>query len=296
MLNKPFLSVFIVGFFATSLWAIAPQLPLSLYPKRTFPGGVILVRFQIAATESSNDYTLFLNDKETAWELCPNRKTRALCVFAGVEIDGTPAVMKAEIRKGNLLTDVVASGTIPVEMRAYSKKELKVSKAHGEPSAEDLKRGEDERRRLKLVYDASAKVPLWEQPFLMPGKGPPTSFFGGQRLFNGKTASTHYGVDLRGNEKTWVLSANSGKVVFADSLFNSGNFIVLDHGGKIFTTHSHMSKFAVKVGDMVKRGQHLGKIGATGRDTGPHLHWAVRIDGLYVDPLEFLKVAKAVWK
>jgi murein DD-endopeptidase MepM/ murein hydrolase activator NlpD len=296
VLNKLVLPAVLLTIFCGSAGTAENDETLFLFPKRTFPGGVILVRFPLKAEETGPAYQLTINGKVTSWELCPNTKKRALCAFVGVELDNAPEAMKAEVRKNAEPTLLAASGTIPVGTRAYSKHQLKVSPAHGNPSPEDLKRVEDERHAMQAIYDSSAQSPLWEKPFKLPGKWGTTSPFGSQRVFNGKIASTHYGVDLRGNEATWVLSANAGKVVFADILFNSGRFVAVDHGGKIFTTYSHMSAFAVKKGESVTQGQHVGKIGRTGRVTGPHLHWAVRIDGLYVDPLEFIKVAAAVWK
>lgn len=261
---------------------------LVVHPTHTFPGGVVLLEYPLAEGESPASFELFLNGKGKTWEACPTPQKK-LCTFAGVEMDGTPNEIAVEVKRDGA---VVASTTIAVKKKKYSKVELKVPPKHGEVSPEDQKRIDEERATMKVIYEAGEKAYLWRKPFRLPGKGRTTSDYGGQRVFNGVLASTHYGVDLRANEKTAVLAANDGKVVFAGNLFNSGNFVALDHGGKLFTTYSHLSSIAVKVGDRVTPGQVLGKAGATGRVSGPHLHWAVRIDGLYVDPIVFLKVAK----
>ena len=275
--------------FLTAAFAGTPKLKgLTVLPAHTFPGGVVLIEYPLPEGEEPAKYELTLNGKTKSWEICPTKK-RKLCTFAGVEMDDTPAELAISVKREGA---EVASVAIPVKKRRYTKIELKVPPKHGDVSPEDQKRIDEERATMKVIYESGEKDYLWQKPFRLPGKGRATSPYGGQRVFNGTLASTHYGVDLRANEKTWVLAANEGKVVYAANLFNSGNFVALDHGGKLFTTYSHLSSISVKVNDRIKPGQQLGKAGATGRVSGPHLHWAVRIDGLYVDPIVFLQVEK----
>ncbi len=267
---------------------------LTVFPFKTIPGGVVVVSFPLKAEEKENSYALSVNAKEVAWGLCPTKK-RQLCTFVGVEMDDTPATLSFVVKKtGSLPAETLVTKVVAVGKKNYPKTKLKVAPSHGEVSPEDQKRIDEERAAMKTIYESGAKSFIWEGAFRMPGNGYPTSKFGGQRVFNGKVASTHYGVDLRGNEKSWVLASNAGRVVFAANLFNSGNFVAIDHGGKLFTTYSHLSSFSVKAGDLVTPGQRLGRAGATGRVTGPHLHWSVRTDGLYVDPLTFLRVARSL--
>ncbi len=262
---------------------------LKIFPKSTVPGGVIAVHYALPAEDEPALYTLQVNGKDVAWDLCPGKKRR-LCAFAAVEMDNSPKRMEAVVTK-------VAGGTpethsVPVRPKKYPSGRLTVDPSKAVLSDEDKARMDEERARTKAVYEASEKRPLWDvDGFRLPGTAGTTSPFGVQRKFNGKVASTHYGLDLRGNEKTWILSSGAGRVVFADHLFLAGNFVAVDHGMGLFTTYSHLSEFAVKVGDEVKNGQRLGRAGATGRVTGPHLHWGVRINGLYVDPAQFLKIA-----
>jgi murein DD-endopeptidase MepM/ murein hydrolase activator NlpD len=109
-------------------------------------------------------------------------------------------------------------------------------------------------------------------------------------VFNGQPRSPHSGADLRARTGTPILAANRGRVVLAKDLFYSGNAVFIDHGYGLYTTYLHLSEIGVKVGDIVERGQQLGLAGATGRVTGPHLHWGVRLLDARVDPFSLVRL------
>jgi murein DD-endopeptidase MepM/ murein hydrolase activator NlpD len=115
--------------------------------------------------------------------------------------------------------------------------------------------------------------------------------FGHRRVFNGQPRSPHSGADLRAAKGTPVYAANRGRVVLAKNLFYSGNTVFIDHGLGLYTTYLHFSEIKVEPGEIVERGQLIGLAGATGRVTGPHLHWGVRIVDARVDPFSLLEVA-----
>ena len=114
--------------------------------------------------------------------------------------------------------------------------------------------------------------------------------FGHRRVFNGQPRAPHSGADLRARTGTPILAANSGRVVLAKDLFYSGNAVFIDHGLGLFTTYLHLSKIDVAVGDIVEQGQQIGLAGATGRVTGPHLHWGVRLLDARVDPFSLVRL------
>lgn len=263
------------------IWALflplvfAAKTPL-VFPKTTFRGGFIVVKLPAPAA-------LKLNGADLPVMPCQE----SFCAVSGIAIDGTPDVLELKIEKEGAAPETV---NISVKTKASKVTKLKVPPSHVEMSPEDKARFEGDRTELQAIFEKSSELALWDGDFVLPGSGKFTSRFGSGRSFNGKMLSTHYGLDLRGNEKTWVLSSNAGKVVLAKELFNPGNMVVVDHGRGIFTTYSHLSSFNVKAGEMVKKGQRLGRAGATGRVSGPHLHWAVRIRDLFVDPEEFLRV------
>ena len=125
---------------------------------------------------------------------------------------------------------------------------------------------------------------LWTLPFLKPRPTKVTSKFGSGRVFNGRVASSHLGVDYRGREGEPIVAANRGVVALVAEFFLAGNVVYIDHGDGVVTGYFHMSKPEVAVGDTVERGQEIGLVGATGRVTGPHLHWSARFGSLTIDP------------
>jgi murein DD-endopeptidase MepM/ murein hydrolase activator NlpD len=132
---------------------------------------------------------------------------------------------------------------------------------------------------------------LWTEPFRRPRESRVTSTFGRGREFNGAVTSRHMGTDYAGAVGAPVRAANRGVVRLVDSFFLGGNVVYLDHGAGIVTAYLHLSEQAVAVGDTVQRGDLVGKVGATGRVTGPHLHWITRYGGVTVDPASVLDVA-----
>jgi murein DD-endopeptidase MepM/ murein hydrolase activator NlpD len=147
-----------------------------------------------------------------------------------------------------------------------------------------------EQELVRAIYAEPEIDFLWSGHFKKPLESMITSPYGGKRVFNGKTKSHHNGVDFRAKVGTKIRAAAAGRVRLAQDLFYSGNLILIDHGGGIFTNYAHLSKFDVKEGDLVKTGQVIGRSGATGRISGPHLHWGVRIHGVEANPLSLLKL------
>ncbi|HEX3158793.1 MAG TPA: M23 family metallopeptidase [Gemmatimonadaceae bacterium] len=134
---------------------------------------------------------------------------------------------------------------------------------------------------------------LWTEPFRRPRESRVTSVFGRGREFNGTVTSRHLGTDYAGAVGAPVRAANRGVVRLVDSFFLGGNVVYLDHGAGIVTAYLHLSEQNVAPGDTVQRGDIIGKVGATGRVTGPHLHWITRYGGVTVDPASMLRVTAA---
>jgi murein DD-endopeptidase MepM/ murein hydrolase activator NlpD len=131
---------------------------------------------------------------------------------------------------------------------------------------------------------------MWTAPFMRPRTTIITSAFGSGRLFNGRLTTRHLGVDFRGGVGEPIRAANRGVVALVANFFLAGNVVYVDHGGGIVTAYFHMSKPLVSTGDTVSRGQVIGLIGATGRVTGPHLHWAARYGAITVNPLDLVSL------
>lgn len=174
----------------------------------------------------------------------------------------------------------------------YPKERLNVPKNKVFYSKKDLARIIKEKEIKKRIYLKSSDIFLFEKPFKVPLKSYITSHYGNQRLFNDKKKSQHLGNDLRARTGTRIPSANRGKVVFTGDLFFSGKVVVIDHGMDIFSMYGHLSKILVTEGAIVNQGDVVGLAGATGRVSGPHLHWGVRINGSWVDGFSLIEASK----
>lgn len=160
-----------------------------------------------------------------------------------------------------------------------------VAQKYVEPSPADMKRIQEEQRLIREARAKQTPVGDFASGFVWPVIGPITGVFGSQRVFNGQPRLPHNGVDIAASSGTPIHAAADGTVALAGpDLFFNGNLMILDHGLGFTTVYAHMSEFLVKQGDRVKKGQVIGKVGATGRVTGAHLHWGANWAGVPVDP------------
>lgn len=182
---------------------------------------------------------------------------------------------------------------ITVRSERYPTTELTVEERYVELKAEDQARAEREGAETNAIYDTFTPERYWSEPFVVPIDGATDGRnFGHRRVFNGQPRAPHSGADLRARTGTPIHAANRGRVVLAKELFYSGNAVFIDHGYGLYTTYLHLSAIDVRVGDLVERGQRLGLAGATGRVTGPHLHWGVRIVDARVDPFSLVRLGR----
>ncbi|QOP46315.1 M23 family metallopeptidase [Sulfurimonas paralvinellae] len=174
---------------------------------------------------------------------------------------------------------------------AYEKETIKVDPSKVNPKAPAVKkRIAKEYAEAMKVYNHVSRENYLREPFILPIESKITSDFGKARVYNGSLKGYHSGTDFRAKIGTPIHAANDGKVVLVKKRFYSGGTVVLDHGKGIYTCYFHMSKFHVKKGEIVKRGEILGLSGKSGRVTGPHLHFSARINGVQVDPLQLIKL------
>lgn len=173
----------------------------------------------------------------------------------------------------------------------FATESLTVKKQFVEPNPEQEARAKAEQQRLREIYDTVTPERLWDGPFRMPLVGDfKGSNFGKRRVLNGHPGSPHGGTDFPAPTGTPVHASQRGKVVLAEELFFSGNTVVVDHGLGIYTFYCHFSEIDAKVGAMVDAGTVIGKVGATGRVTGPHLHWALEVEHARVSALDIVKL------
>jgi murein DD-endopeptidase MepM/ murein hydrolase activator NlpD len=132
----------------------------------------------------------------------------------------------------------------------------------------------------------------WQGTFLLPVDGQPTSSFGTRSFFNGQPRSPHTGVDFPSPQGTAIRAANHGIVVLAAPLYFTGNTLIIDYGDGLYSMYAHLSEFRAREGDVVTPEMVVGLVGATGRVTGPHLHWGVRLQGANVDGLSLIRATR----
>jgi murein DD-endopeptidase MepM/ murein hydrolase activator NlpD len=220
----------------------------------------------------------------------PGRTGHAWFALAGIDVEtpAGPSTLTLVVHSAGTVHDL--SRTVEIHSAHYRTGSLTVAPKFVEPAPEALKQIEAERTLKDRVFGSSAPEPLWTSSFRAPVSAPPTDSFGTRRMFNGKLASIHKGMDFRAATGTPVRAGNSGVVVLARGLYYEGNCVVIDHGLGLFTLSMHLSRIDVHEGQRAAMGERLGLSGATGRVTGPHLHWAVRWQGAYLDPAKLLRL------
>lgn len=170
-----------------------------------------------------------------------------------------------------------------VENREYKAEQLKVDPKRIVLSSKDQKRADAEQTILNKIYASSPESMLFKTAFKPPMNTLVTSVYGTKRVYNKEKKSQHLGIDYRAMIGDKVPATNSGKVVFAGDLFYTGWTVIIDHGLDIFSVYGHLSQTLVEEGQLIERGHVVGLSGNTGRTSGPHLHWGVKVQGQYVD-------------
>lgn len=214
------------------------------------------------------------------------RRHRAL---VPIHVDATPGT-QALVIDATLQDGTPARFEKPVAIRdgGYGKRQIKVGKQFTSPSKAQQQRAARESEALTAALATTSSERLWRGSFAKPTPGVVTSPFGTLRTYNKKKKSRHLGLDLDGDVGDPIVAANRGRVLLASERFYSGGTVVLDHGQGFITMYFHMSRIDVLPGQLVAHGESLGAVGASGQVTGPHLHWSVRLDGLYVNPAQLL--------
>jgi hypothetical protein len=173
---------------------------------------------------------------------------------------------------------------IEVRERIFPVEELTLPEGMVTPPEEVLERIARERKAAAEVYRTSAPKAAWSPPFAVPTDGTPSGNFGKRRILNGQPKSPHSGVDYKAARGTEVKAVAKGEIRMAEELYYSGKTILIDHGAGLVSQYFHLDSLNVRRGAMVERGATIGRVGATGRVTGPHLHFGIRLYGMRSDP------------
>ena len=209
----------------------------------------------------------------------------------GIDLETKPGSYEVKLKGTD--TDgksKVSHGTFVVAAKRFPARELTVDEKYVTPPENVQSRIKEERARVNEIFAAVSPQRFWTGSFQLPVPGEVISAFGKRNIYNKKPRSPHSGVDFRGAAGTQVRAPNAGRVVLAAELYYSGNTVILDHGLGLYSYFGHLSGFNVKEGEMVKPGDIVGKVGATGLVTGPHLHWTVRLVESRIDPLSLVDI------
>jgi len=215
----------------------------------------------------------------------------ALHGLLGIDLELHPAPYEWKVMwTGADGTAQSCSVSLVVRAGKFATERLKVENQFVQPDPEQQKRAEADQKKMRAIYDTVTPEQLWSGKFRLPLKGVTTGGnFGRRRVLNGQPRSPHTGVDFPAMAGTAVYASQSGNVVLAEELYYAGNTVVIDHGYGIYTMYAHLSAIGVHAGDKVEAGAEVGKVGATGRVTGPHLHWGVTIQHARVNGLNLVQ-------
>lgn len=241
----------------------------------------------------------------------PEPLTSLQARFRGLDLPARPGeeeytvllAVDLETPPGSYLISFEAQGTSGASYRRrvqvmvtdgrFPLQRLTLPKGMVDLDAQTLDRVRREQRAMGAIWKKWQAGPYWWQAFAPPLNGTQdvTSEFGLRRILNGQPRSPHSGVDFRASQGTPVQASNGGVVVYTGEMFFNGNSVILHHGGGLFTTYFHLQEYRVDVGQEVVKGEVIGWVGATGRATGPHLHWGANLRGVRFDPRRLLELS-----
>ncbi len=263
-----------------ALLAAAPRPALLLAPTAARPGDAVLVRVTGAGPRAPPTGTLAARPL-TFWRA--GGEWRAL---SALPLETPVGEVAATVEVGSARL----AATLGVVEPGFPARALSVPARYVEPPPEVKARIAADRAAFAAAYQRPFAPPRFRAGFGWPRRAGTSGQFGDRRVVNGEKETVHYGLDLRGERGAPVAAAADGEVAVVRDAYMSGRTVVLSHGAGVFTLYFHLDRILVRAGQVVKRGQRIGRVGSTGRSTGPHLHWSARVDGLLVDPISLLSL------
>ena len=263
----------------------APALTVSARARSVQPGELIVLTVASAGPLASVRARGF-DRALLAYQSDP----RTWTVLVGIDLDVKPGTYTVALDSGSGASVQRATHRLDVKPKTFRTRTLKVDEAFVNPPASAQKRIAEDAADLARCWQEAAPERLWTSPFVRPVPQEANSAFGTRSIFNGQPRSAHSGADFLSPSGTPVAAPGGGRVVLAKDLYFSGNSVVIDHGAGVFSMLAHLLQIDVRTGSPVQAGDVVGRVGATGRVTGPHLHWTVRVNGARVDPLALLEL------
>jgi murein DD-endopeptidase MepM/ murein hydrolase activator NlpD len=262
---------------------LAAALQVTAQARSQRPGELVVLTITVPPSVSAVRVHAF--DRDVTAFAVGTHTWRAL---VGIDLDVHPGTYRVSVDaqpdRGHTTYDLV------VARRQFRTRRLTVDPAFVTPPPSARERIDRDAALLEATWRGSAPERLWTTAFVRPVPEPANSAFGTRSVFNGAPRNAHSGADFMSPAGTPIRAPNAGRIAIARDLYFSGNTVVIDHGLGLFSLLAHLSAFTVHEGDRVSAGEIVGRVGATGRVTGPHLHWAVRANSARVDPLSVLAV------
>ena len=265
--------------------AAAPALTITEAARSFQPGEVVVLTIDTAAPADTLRVRAFNRDMPAL--RVGQLQWRAL---VGIDLGVTPGRYPVAVDAHEDAKVARATHVLVVQPRRFPTRTLRVDEGFVNPPPSVNERIVREARELQELWRHSPRESRWSDGFVRPVPNPANSRFGTRSIFNGQPRSQHGGADFLSPTGTPVQAPNAAQVVLARDLYFLGNTIVLDHGQGLFSILAHLSAIDVRYGESVAAGHIVGRVGATGRVTGPHLHWAVRLAGARVDPLALVEL------
>ena len=262
-----------------------PAARLLLQPAEARPGDPVLIT--VRGPKEAPTGTL----GERPLQFFPVREGFAALI--GLPVEQAPGKVPLTVQLAGAAPGAEAArltGALEVVAPNWRTRTLKVANKFVKPPPEVEARIAEDQAAFSAVFSQPFTPPRFEKNFVLPRKASITAPYGDLRTFNGQKQSQHFGTDLSGGTGAPVSAANGGTVVMTRDNYAAGNTVLVAHGAGLYTAYFHLSAIAVKDGQRVERGQRLGKVGGTGRVTGPHLHWGARIGELWVDAATLLDI------
>ena len=281
--------VLIVLFLAQLPFLSGASLEISHKARSISQGEAVLL--SVASDTSLDKMTAEVFDKQ--FQLFPSGNRLVWQGIIAIDLACTPGSYTILVRAWNRNSEKPAAEKIyPIKVkgREFAERRLKVAKKYVSPPQAEMERINKEAATTKKLFTLNTQEKFWDGDFLKPVPGGITSPFGRKNFVNDQPRSPHSGVDLRGAVGTPVKNPAKGKVILTEDLYFAGNTVMIDHGFGLISYFCHLSEIKVKPGDLVSQGTVVGLVGSTGRVTGPHLHWTIKLLGLRVDPMSVLEL------
>jgi len=284
MILRALLALLLLAVTATAQAAVLTEGPLSVtVPESVGEGQVFLVEVSL----TNQVETVLVEWMGRTTEVTMSKRGNAfkgeLLLGAGLGTKHAPQTILVEALRPNRREMVL--GKIAVTAVPFPEQRLSLPPSMVTPSKENLARIKREQEQVNAVLAVASSRKFWNFPFLRPVPGEVTSAFGLRRILNGQPRSPHSGIDFDAMAADPVLAANQGRVALTGDFYFNGKSVFLDHGQGVYTMYFHLSRIDVTPGQHVERGHLVGLVGSTGRSTGPHLHFGMKILGQSVDPM-----------